>query len=70
MTQNEHVYAINCPPEVYDDVIFGRNVKTIEGYIRLCDNVWPDVAGDSTSGVVFEALGADAPVRLGHSRLF
>ena len=34
MTQNEYVYAINCPPEVDDDcVISGRNVKTIEGYI-------------------------------------
>ena len=33
MTQNEHVYAICCCPEVDDDVISGRNVKTIAGYI-------------------------------------
>ena len=33
MTQNEHIYAICCRPEVDDNVIFGRNVKTIEGYI-------------------------------------
>ena len=33
MTQNEHVYAVCCPPEVDDDVIFSRNVKTFEGYV-------------------------------------
>ena len=33
MTQNEHVYAICCRPEVDDNVISGRNVRTIEGYI-------------------------------------
>ena len=32
MTQNEHVYAICCRPEVAGDVISGENVKTIEGY--------------------------------------
>ena len=35
MTQNEHVYAICCRPEVADDVISGENVKTIEGYDML-----------------------------------
>ena len=33
MTQNGHVYAICCQPAVDDDVISGRNVKAIEGYI-------------------------------------
>ena len=33
MTQNEHVYEICCRPEVDDDFIPSRNVKTIEGYI-------------------------------------
>ena len=33
MTQNEHVYAICCQPEVYDDVISGQNVKTTWGYV-------------------------------------
>ena len=32
MIQNEHVYAICCPPEVDNDVISGLNVKTLEGY--------------------------------------
>ena len=32
MTQNEHVYAICCRPEVARDVISGENVKTIKGY--------------------------------------
>ena len=32
MTQNEHVYAICCRPEVTGDVISSENVKTIEGY--------------------------------------
>ena len=32
MTQNEHVYAICCRQEVASDVVFGRNVKAIEGY--------------------------------------
>ena len=35
MTQNEHVYAIYCRPEVDGDVISGGNVKTIEGYVGL-----------------------------------
>ena len=35
MTQNEHVYAICCQPEVGDDVISGKNVKTIECYAVL-----------------------------------
>ena len=34
MTQTEHVNAICCRPEVVDDdVISGRNVKTVEGFI-------------------------------------
>ena len=34
MTQSEHVCAICCRPEVGDDdVISGRNVKTLEGYL-------------------------------------
>ena len=35
MTQNEHVYAIFCWPEVAGDLISGANVKTIEGYVEL-----------------------------------
>ena len=35
MTQNEHVCAIFCRPEVADDVISGENVKTLEGYFTL-----------------------------------
>ena len=35
MTQNEHVYAICCRPEVVGDVISSENVKTIEGYALL-----------------------------------
>ena len=35
MTQNEHVYAILCGPEVAVDVICGGNVKTIECYVLL-----------------------------------
>ena len=31
--QNEHVYVICCRLEVGDNVIFGRNVKTQEGYL-------------------------------------
>ena len=34
MAQNEQVYAICCRPEVYDDVISGRNVKTIVATLR------------------------------------
>ena len=30
MTQNEHVYAMCCRPEVAGDVISGEDVKTIE----------------------------------------
>ena len=32
MTQNEHVYAICCRPEVDDEVISGHSVKIVEGY--------------------------------------
>ena len=35
MTQNEHVYAICCRPEVAGDVISGENAKTVEGYAVL-----------------------------------
>ena len=35
MTENEHVYAICCRPEVAGDVIPGKNVKTIECYAVL-----------------------------------
>ena len=35
MTQNEHVYAICCRPEVSGDVISSENVETIEGYDLL-----------------------------------
>ena len=35
MTQNEHVYAICCRPEVAGDVIFGDNLQTIDGYAVL-----------------------------------
>ena len=35
MTQNEHVYAICCQPEVAGDVISGENVKAVEGYAVL-----------------------------------
>ena len=35
MTQNEHVYATCCRPEVAGDVISGQNVKTIECYVVL-----------------------------------
>ena len=34
-TQNEHVYAICCRPEIADDVISGENVKTVDGYAVL-----------------------------------
>ena len=33
MTQNEHVYAICYRPKVGDDVVSGRNVKTILSHI-------------------------------------
>ena len=33
MTQNEHVYAMCCPPEVAGDFIYGRNIKTAESYV-------------------------------------
>ena len=33
MTKNVHVCTIRLRPEVVYDVISGRNVKTIEGYI-------------------------------------
>ena len=35
MTQNEHVYAICCRPEIAGGVISDQNVKTIEGYVML-----------------------------------
>ena len=35
MTQNEHVYASCCRPEVAGDVISGENVNTIERYALL-----------------------------------
>ena len=35
MTQNEHVCAIFCRPDVAGDVISGENVKTIKGYVVL-----------------------------------
>ena len=35
MTQNEHVFAICCRPEVAGDVIYGGSVKTIERYPLL-----------------------------------
>ena len=35
MTQNEHVYAMCCRPEVAGDVIPGESVKTSEGYALL-----------------------------------
>ena len=44
MTQNEHVYAICCRPEVADDVVSGRYVKTIERYI----GVYFEVASSSS----------------------
>ena len=33
MAQNEHIYAICYRPETVDDVISGRNAKTIEGSV-------------------------------------
>ena len=35
VTQIEHVYAICCRPEVAGYVLFGGNVKAIEGYAVL-----------------------------------
>ena len=35
MTQNGHVYAISCRPEVAGEISSGGNVKTIEGYAVL-----------------------------------
>ena len=35
MTQNEHVYAIYCRPEVAGDVISGENVKVVKFYAAL-----------------------------------
>ena len=35
MTQNLHVCAICCRPEAVYDVVTGRNVKTIQGYILV-----------------------------------
>ena len=33
MAQNEHVYAMCYRPDVDADVISGRNVRTIKGYV-------------------------------------
>ena len=35
MTQNAHVYAICCRPEVAGDVISGENVQTVDCYVVL-----------------------------------
>ena len=35
MTQNEHVDAILCRPEIVVDVLSSGNVKTIKGYVVL-----------------------------------
>ena len=35
MTQNEHLHAICCRPEVASDVISCENAKTVEGYALL-----------------------------------
>ena len=35
LTQNEHVYAIFCRPEVAGDVVSGGNVKTVDDYVVL-----------------------------------
>ena len=35
MTQNEHVCAICCQPEVAGDGVSGENVKTIDRYALL-----------------------------------
>ena len=35
LTQNEHVYAICCRPEVADVVLSSENIKTIVGYAVL-----------------------------------
>ena len=48
MTKNEHVYAICCPPEVGDDIISGRNVKTAERY----DVAHLELASSGTFGII------------------
>ena len=35
LTQNEHIYAICCRPEIAGDNIYGANFKIIEGYAVL-----------------------------------
>ena len=35
MTKNEHVFVICCLPGVTGDIISGRNVKTVEGYVLV-----------------------------------
>ena len=35
MTQNEHVYAICCRPEVAGGIIYGQNGKAIKGYVMV-----------------------------------
>ena len=47
MTQNEHVHVICCRPKIAGDIISGRNVKTVEGYVEL--NF--EAAGVSSFGV-------------------
>ena len=39
MTQDEHVYAICCRPEVPGDVMSSENVNTMESYAVLCVEV-------------------------------
>ena len=39
MTQNEHIYAICCRPEVVGDIISCENVKIIKGYAVLNSEV-------------------------------
>ena len=48
MTQNEHVYAICCRPEVGGDIISSEKLKTFEGYAVLnfevaSSNRFPDI---------------------------
>ena len=35
VTQNEHVYAMCCRPEVAGDIISGTNINTTESYAVL-----------------------------------
>ena len=68
MTQNEHVYAICFWPEVGDDVISGRNVKTIEGYLVVNFKVasassFPDIKKNHFATAVAEADIDDSIMR-------